>query len=101
MPDPLAGLPPRFLRTSDAARFLGLSGRTLEKHRSYGTGPKYRKIGGRVVYAFEDLKAWADLGVKTSTSDPGVGTIFPAKRRVVPGSATSPSSSLPARRARS
>src|SRR5262249_12607465 len=62
MPDPLAGLPPRFLRTPEAARFLGLSGRTLEKHRTYGTGPKYRKIGGRVVYALEDLKAWADLG---------------------------------------
>jgi hypothetical protein len=41
-PDPLAGLPPRFLRTPEAARFLGLSGRTLEKHRTYGTGPKYR-----------------------------------------------------------
>jgi hypothetical protein len=49
MPDPLAGLPPRFLRTPEAARFLGLSGRTLEKHRTYGTGPKYRKIGGRVA----------------------------------------------------
>ncbi len=40
MPDPLAGLPPRFLRTPEAARFLGLSGRTLEKHRTYGTGPR-------------------------------------------------------------
>jgi len=29
MPDPLAGLPPRFLRTPEAARFLGLSGRTI------------------------------------------------------------------------
>ena len=28
-----------YLRTPDAARFLGLSGRTLEKHRTYGTGP--------------------------------------------------------------
>ena len=45
-----AGLPPRFLRTPEAARFLGLSGRTLEKHRTYGTGPAYRKLGGRVVY---------------------------------------------------
>ena len=85
MPDPLAGLPPRFLRTPEAARFLGLSGRTLEKHRTYGTGPKYRKIGGRVVYAIEDLKAWADLGAKTSTSDPGPGTVFPAKRILAAG----------------
>ncbi len=80
MPDPLAGLPPRFLRTPEAAQFLGLSGRTLEKHRTYGTGPTYRKIGGRVVYALDDLKAWADRGAKTSTSDPGAGTVYPAKR---------------------
>jgi len=80
MSDSLAELPPRFLRTFEAARFLALSGRTLEKHRTYGTGPKYRKIGGRVVYALDDLKAWADRGAKLSTSDPGNGTVFPAKR---------------------
>ena len=49
--------PPRFLRTPEAARFVGLSARTLEKHRSYGTGPRYRKVGGRIIYAFADLKA--------------------------------------------
>jgi len=79
MPDPATGLPPRFLRTPEAARFLSLSGRTLEKHRTYGTGPTYRKIGGRVVYSVDDLKAWADRGAKTSTSDPGTGTVLPAK----------------------
>jgi hypothetical protein len=52
---------------------LGLSGRTLEKHRSYGTGPKYRKVRGQVIYA------WADLRIRKSTSDPGVGTVSPAK----------------------
>ena len=80
MSDAPAGFPPRFLRTQEAARLLGLSARTLEKHRTYGTGPKYRKLGGRVIYAFEDLKAWADLGVKQSTSDPGRGHVLPAKR---------------------
>jgi hypothetical protein len=80
MYDPKAGLPPAYLRTADAARFLGLSGRTLEKHRTYGTGPAYRKLGGRVVYALDDLKAWAERGAKTSTSDPGAGTVLPAKR---------------------
>ncbi len=84
MPDPTAGLPLRFLRTPEAARFLSLSGRTLEKHRTYGTGPTYRKIGGRVVYAVEDLKAWADRGAKISTSDPGVGTVLPAKPHISP-----------------
>jgi predicted DNA-binding transcriptional regulator AlpA len=81
MPDPNAGLPQRYLRTPEAARFLSLSGRTLEKHRTYGTGPAYRKLGGRVVYALEDLKAWAERGAKTSTSDPGTNAVLPAKRR--------------------
>lgn len=80
MRDSQSGLPPRFLRTPEAARFLSLSGRTLEKHRTYGTGPAYRKLGGRVVYAIDDLQAWADRGAKTSTSDPGIGTVLPAKR---------------------
>ncbi|MDH1270520.1 helix-turn-helix domain-containing protein [Rhizobium pusense] len=72
-------LPPRFLRTREAAEFLGLSPRTLEKHRTYGTGPAYRKLGGRVVYAVDDLQTWAERGFVTSTSDPR-GSVLPAKR---------------------
>src|SRR5690606_5827693 len=64
-PDP-AVLPPRYLRTKEAAAFLSLSARTLEKHRTYGTGPAYHKLGGRVVYSVDDLKAWADRGAVTS-----------------------------------
>jgi predicted DNA-binding transcriptional regulator AlpA len=79
MPNSLAGFPPRYLKTPEAARLLGLSGRTLEKHRTYGTGPRYSKLGGRVIYRLEDLQAWVELGAKTSTSDPGVGTVPPAK----------------------
>lgn len=85
MTDVQTALPPRFLRTPEAARFLGLSGRTLEKHRTYGTGPTYRKIGGRVVYALPDLQAWADRGTKSSTSDPGRGSVHPAKRMAMAG----------------
>ena len=75
-------LPTRYLRTHEAGRFLGLSGRTLEKHRVFGTGPVFRKIGGRVVYAVEDLQAWADKGRQTSTSD--VRQTKPAMRRPEP-----------------
>ena len=80
MPDPMAGFPPRFLRTPEAARYLGLSGRTLGKAPHVREEPTYPKMGGRVVYAQDDLKAWADLGAKTSTSDPGKGTVLPAKK---------------------
>lgn len=79
MIDPKTGLPPRFLRTPDAARFLGLSLRTLEKHRTYGTGPIYRKIGGRIVYAVEDLQAWTAIGARRSTTDRTAGRVFPAR----------------------
>ncbi|PBB17377.1 helix-turn-helix domain-containing protein [Mesorhizobium sp. WSM4313] len=75
-----APLPPRYLRTSEAAHFLSLSARTLEKHRTYGTGPAYRKLGGRVVYAVDDLQLWVQRGVMTSTSDPH-GSVLPAKRQ--------------------
>ncbi|SIT15071.1 helix-turn-helix transcriptional regulator [Paracoccus saliphilus] len=74
---------PRFLRTKEAAEFLSLSARTLEKHRTYGTGPVYRKLGGRVVYAIDELVAWADRGTVTSTSDPR-GSVLPAKRQALP-----------------
>ena len=72
-----ADLPPRLLRTKEAARFLGISIRTLEKHRTYGTGPAYHKLGGRVVYSVDDLRAWADIGIKHSTSDPGQDDLMP------------------------
>jgi predicted DNA-binding transcriptional regulator AlpA len=64
-------LPPRLLRTEEAARWLGLSGRTLEKHRCTGAGPTYRKIGGRVVYMVADLQAWLDAGQRVSTARRG------------------------------
>ena len=77
---------PRFVRTHDAAAFLGLSGRTLEKHRCTGTGPVFRKLGGRVVYAIDDLEAWAAERARNSTSDPG---------RATASSGTVPSRSAP------
>ena len=69
----LAALPPRYLRTKEAADFLSLSARTLEKHRTYGTGPAYHKLGGRVVYAVADLEAWVDGCARQSTSESAAG----------------------------
>jgi|TARA_A100001391_G_scaffold205448_1_gene206405 hypothetical protein len=71
MTEPLPPIFPRYLRTTDAARLLAISPRTLEKHRVFGTGPVFRKLGGRVVYAVTDLEAWAEESSRRSTSDPG------------------------------
>lgn len=75
----------RYLRTKEAAHYVGLSARTLEKHRTFGTGPAYRKIGGRVVYTLEDLRGWADRGNCASTSDPNNGAVSPPVRRTDTG----------------
>ena len=60
-----------YIRTSDAARILGLSKKTLEKLRVTGGGPRYYKLGRAVRYVERDLRSWADAGARTSTSDPG------------------------------
>ena len=70
MPDRSAQFTTRYVRTHEAARLLGISPRTLEKYRCHGSGPTFRKLGGRVVYAIDDLEAWADHAACRSTSDP-------------------------------
>ena len=68
---PAAVANPEFLTTDEAAAFLRLSPRTLEKQRVLGGGPRFRKFGARVVYAAVDLRAWADSNTFGMTSDPG------------------------------
>jgi hypothetical protein len=45
------------LDSENAARFLGLSAKTLAMMRSAGTGPKFVKRG-RIFYFLEDLHGW-------------------------------------------
>ncbi len=61
---------PDYLTNDEAASFLRLSPRTLEKHRVIGGGPRFRKFGRRVMYARSDLKAWADARSFEATCDP-------------------------------
>ena len=60
----------RYLTNTEAAEFLRLSPRTLEKQRVIGGGPRFRKFGRRVMYAVTDLEAWADARSFELTSDP-------------------------------
>jgi predicted DNA-binding transcriptional regulator AlpA len=62
----------RVLRTPDAAKYLGLTGSTLEKMRLFGTGPRFVRIGTRAVgYTIDDLDAFIEVGRRRSTSDIG------------------------------
>ena len=58
----------RYLTNNEAATFLRLSPRTLEKHRVIGGGPRFRKFGRRVLYAIDDLQSWADARCFEMTS---------------------------------
>ena len=60
-----------YMNGREAAAFLGLSPRTLDRYRVNGEGPAFHKFGNRVRYARADLEAWASTRRRTSTSDPG------------------------------
>jgi predicted DNA-binding transcriptional regulator AlpA len=58
-----------------AARLLGLSVRTLERHRVAGTGPRFVRLGRLVRYREVDLADWVHGALRFSTSDAGVELI--------------------------
>lgn len=81
-PQPAAiAQPPRYLTNDEAAAYLRLSPRTLEKQRVIGGGPKFRKFGRRVMYAVVDLDAWADQRSFEATSDPEYAELHSADSR--------------------
>ena len=56
---PVACGHPTFLTTRQAAAFLTLSPRTLDRYRAAGRGPAFHKFETRIAYARADLEAWA------------------------------------------
>jgi hypothetical protein len=52
--------PDDFLIVPEAAAELRMAKRTLDNHRFKGTGPKFRRHGGRIVYRRGDLLAWSE-----------------------------------------
>ena len=55
----------------EAADYLRLSPRTLQRHRQQGTGPLFTKAGYRVLYRQSDLDDWLTGSVFRSTSEAG------------------------------
>ena len=60
-----------YLSTREAADWLSLSPRTLDRYRVSGDGPVFHRFGGRVRYLRDDLETWAQARRRTSTSDDG------------------------------
>ena len=59
----------KYLDTREAAAWLGLSPKTLERYRVSGEGPDFHRLT-RVRYLLADLEAWASAR-RVSTSDRG------------------------------
>lgn len=55
MSDPL----PRYFGPEQAAAYLGLSPKTMQRMRVTGEGPRYVKVRRRVIYDRLDLDDWA------------------------------------------
>jgi hypothetical protein len=53
-----ADRPIRHLNQIDLSRRWSISPRTLERWRWLKAGPRYLKIGGRVVYRLEDVETF-------------------------------------------
>lgn len=60
---------PTFLNVREAAETLRLGVSTLNKLRVHGGGPRYVKLGRRVVYRRIDLTTWAEERLLRSTSE--------------------------------
>ena len=58
-----------FLDTAQAAFYVDLSRRTLEKMRVVGGGPRFRKHGRYVRYHIDDVDDWSASRAKSSTAD--------------------------------
>ncbi len=58
----------KFLTTAEAAAYLRLVPHTLENMRWQGTGPEFRKHGGRIFYHLDDIKRWSEASRRQSSS---------------------------------
>ncbi len=59
----------RLLIESEAAAHLRVSRSFLAKKRCTGGGPRFCKIGRRVLYDIADLEEFAEQGKRRSTSE--------------------------------
>ena len=64
---------PRYLDTSQAALYLGISPKTLMRMRVTGDGPRYAKAGRRVIYDRLDLDGWVEERKRRFTAESAGG----------------------------
>ena len=57
------------LTVGEAAQYLRLSQSTLNNYRTAGRGPRFLKLGARVLYDTRELDRWLEANTRSSTSD--------------------------------
>ena len=60
----------KHLNQVELSRRWSLSPRTLERWRWENVGPRYLKLGGRVVYRLEDVEAYEAENLRAGTPVP-------------------------------
>lgn len=60
---------PEYFQTKQAAERYGLSASWLTKLRVFGNGPRYLKVGRRVLYERTTFEEWLATHQRTSTSE--------------------------------
>lgn len=58
----------KHLNQIDLATRWNISHRTLERWRWTGEGPRFVKLGGRVVYRLEDIEEYEREQIRASTA---------------------------------
>ncbi len=62
--------PVGYLSTHEAARFLSVSAKDLERMRREGRGPRFAKLSRKMVrYSIDDLRAWVALHFVNNTAE--------------------------------
>ena len=61
-------VPVRHLNQVELSRRWSISPRTLERWRWIGEGPRFLKIGGRVVYRLSDIETYEAGQIRESTA---------------------------------
>ena len=59
----------RLVDETYAARYLGVTRRTMQWWRTVGRGPRFAKIGRLVRYRIGDLDAFIESGLRNATSE--------------------------------
>ena len=58
-----------YLNVRQAADFIGISKSSLDKQRLSGKGPRYLRVGSRILYRRDDIDAWLSRFEQSSTAE--------------------------------